>query len=298
VQDFSSSTRLKGYVLWTVLNGTSLYDFFSARSGLHIGKEVAPDGEIRIGSYVVGKQTLAADSLLLGTLTPYFVLFLAGILCFLHPPPALKALNVFLGFLLLCLFGITGAVRGHHFVIVLPFVQAFLASSLVLIGEKINTGWMRVAPFAVGILLVGTNLSMNFRYHRFLAETGGRGVWSEAIYDLAQYLQVHCGEKQRCFLGDWGMGTQVVTLAQGKLAVEEIFWPYLQDGDERPLELLIRINSALFVFYTDPYVNFSRPKRLFYAMAQRTGRQVVVERLFTERDGTPVLAVVRVEENQ
>jgi hypothetical protein len=95
-------------------------------------------------------------------------------------------------------------------------------------------------------------------------------------------------------MGDWGMGTQVVTLTEGKLPVEEFFWPYIDGEDKGGLDTLVHTERALFIFYADPYVNFSRPKRLFYAAAQRADLEVRVDRIFTERDGTPVIEVVQI----
>ena len=70
---------------------------------------------------------------------------------------------------------------------------------------------------------------------------------------------------------------------------------YIKGGDEGSLDTLVRTEKALFIFYADPYINFSRPKHLFYAAAQRADLEVVVDRVFTERDGTPVIEVVRLK---
>jgi hypothetical protein len=292
-QDFFAVVQFKGYTLWTVLNGTSLYDFFAGRSAINIGKEVTATGEVRIGSYDVRSQSLLVSPLVTGTFTPYVLIFFAGILCFSSPPPLLKALMVFLAVLALCVFAVRGALRGHHFVFFLPFVQAFLAASVIFLWQKSSRRVCRVLLVAVGIACVVANIAMDVHYHRFLAMTGGRGLWSEAIYDLAQYLQDRCRE-QRCLIGDWGLGTQVVTLAEGPLSLSEFFWPYIENGNEEEINALVRMPETLFVFYTDPYANFSRPKRLLYTAAQRAGYTIETERTFVERDGTPVIEVVKI----
>ena len=86
-----------------------------------------------------------------------------------------------------------------------------------------------------------------------------------------------------------------------------MFWPYLSSDAQNPahqhlqeqqLLQLIQPNpigpthTPLFVFYTDRYVNFSRPKQLLYDTANKAGLEVTVERVFTQRDGTPVIEVV------
>ena len=61
------------------------------------------------------------------------------------------------------------------------------------------------------------------------------------IRDLTGYLQQRC-PTQRCFIGDWGLGTQVLTLAGGQLAIEEMFWPYINTAARPPEQQ--RRNSA------------------------------------------------------
>jgi hypothetical protein len=171
---------------------------------------------------------------------------------------------------------------------------------------------------AVGIGCIGTNLIVDYRYHQLLSATGGRGIWSDAIYDVTTYLQQSCPTR-RCLLGDWGMGTQALTLASGQLAIEEMFWPYLNSEADNPehkhrqeqqlLQLMQPnqpnqpnqpdpIHPPLFVFYTDRYVNFSRPKQLLYATANKAGLEVTVERVFSQRDGTPVIEVISLQAGQ
>lgn len=296
-QELSAAARVKGYMLWTVLNGRSLYDFFAGHSGVNMGRVVTPQGDTQVGSFVASEQSLVLSSLFTGTLTPYCLLCVLVGVWFVRPPPVLRALGVFLAWLSVCVLVVQGAIRGHHFVLFLPFVQAFLAASLFFLRAQLRSWWARTALIALGVACLSANLAIDIRYHRLLAETGGRGVWSDAIYDLTGYLQHRC-LTQRCFIGDWGIGTQVLTLSGGMLAVEEFFWPYLQGGDPVALGSLVRTEPALFIFYADPYVNFSRPKRLFWAAAREADRRVAIERIFNERDGTPVIEVVKLEKER
>lgn len=290
-QELSAVLQVKGYVLWTVLNGTSLLDFFAARSGVNLGKEVTPEGEVRVGSYVAARQQLVLSSLFTGTLTPFVTVVLACVVCRLRPPPLLKLLMLFVLAVLLCVAGVGGALRGHHFVVFLPFVQAFLAAALGVVWQHSRTRWGRGVWGVVAAVCILANLFVVLRYHTFLAATGGRGVWSEAIYALTDYLEARC-HTQRCLLGDWGLGTQIVTLAERRLQVEEVFWPYIHGAGEAEAETLVCTPPAFFVFYSDRYTNFSRPKQIFFAAARRCGATARTEQVFVERDGTPVIEVV------
>ena len=130
-----AAAQVKGYVLWTVLNGRSLYDFFADRSGINVGRVVTPDGDTRVGSYVASQQPVLLSSLLTGSLTPYCILGLLVGMWWVRPPPELQALGVFLACLAACVLVVQGALRGHHFVLFVPFVQAFLAAGLLFFAR-------------------------------------------------------------------------------------------------------------------------------------------------------------------
>ena len=319
VPEWIAVARLKGYVLATVLNGTALYDFFADYSGVSVGRVVTPDGEKKVGIFSP-EQPLRLASLVSGTLTPYLLILIVCHLGFVSrvsaPSPAVWALSVFVCLFVICLFLVRGAVRGHHFVVLVPAVGTVLATAGQHIFQSLRHSWARVGILAVGIGCIGANLVVDYRYHQLLAATGGRGIWSDAIYDVTGYLQQVCPTRQ-CLLGDWGIGTQVLTLAGGELAIEEMFWPYLTGDagtpDQHQLQeqqllqrllpdashpLMSSTLSPLFVFYTDQYMNFSRPKQLLYDSASKAGLGVVVERVFTQRDGTPVIEVISLQTRQ
>ena len=295
--------QLKGYVLVTVLNGTAMYDFFSDRSGVSVGRVTTPDGEKQVGVFS-SEQPLRLASLSDGTLTPYVLVLIVCLVGWGKPAPAVRTLGVFVCLFVTCLFLVRGAQRGHHFVVIIPAVGALLAIAGQHIFQSLKHPWMRAGVLMLGLSCLATNLALDLRYHRLLSGTGGRGVWSEAIYELTDYLRQQCSHR-RCLFGDWGLGTQVVTLTDGQLAVEEAFWPYLtaepasprrQDNrhtpQPNPLSQPIRTDTPLFVFYTDRYVNFSRPKQLLSQAARQAGLALAREQVFTERDGTPVIEVV------
>lgn len=295
--------RLKGYVLATVLNGTALYDFFSDRSGVSVGRVTTPDGEKQVGVFSP-EQPLRLASLVSGTLTLYVLVLIVCLVGCVAPAPAVRTLSVFVLLFVACLFLVRGALRGHHFVVLIPAVGAVLAIAGQHIFQSLRHPWGRAGLLVLGLGCLGSNLALDMRYHQLLSRTGGRGIWSEAIYELTDYLQQQCAH-QRCLLGDWGLGTQVVTLTGGQLTVEEMFWPYLnaephvhQRQNNRPspppnpLIQLVRTDRPVFVFYTDRYVNFSRPKQLLYQAARQAGLTIVFEQVFAERDGTPVIEVV------
>ena len=302
VSELMAVARLKGYVLGTVLNGTALYDFFSDRSGVSVGRFVAPDGEKRIGLFRPD-QSLRLRSLWTGTLTPYVFVVLAGSMVFMRSPPTVRRLGIFLLLFGGCLFLVRGALRGHHFVVLVPAVCAFVAAAGSHLFRTSKHPWGRAGLLVLGLGCLGTNLALDLRYHQLLATTGGRGIWSEAIYDVARYLEQRCLDRA-CLLGDWGLGTQIVTLSDGQLAVEEMFWPYVNLPAETPSQLstapaplvqLLQTDAPVVVFYADRYVNFSRPKQLVYQAAKQAGVDLVLEQVFTDREGTPVIEVVSVQ---
>ena len=297
-----AAAQVKGYVLWTVLNGPLVVRFFCRP----LGGQCRPGGHARRrhAGGVVCRQPATSVAVLAVDRQPEPVLC-AGLLVgmwWVRPPPNSRPWDVS-GLPGRVCAGRPGGAQRHHFVLFVPFVQAFLAAGLLFLRAQLRSRWATTGLVGLGLAIVSANLGLDYRYHRLLAETGGRGIWSDAIYDLSGYLQQRC-PTQRCFIGDWGLGTQVLTLAGGQLAIEEMFWPYIntpasppqqQRQEHQLLQLLQPVGPAaapLFVFYTESICELLPTKRLVYTSAKKAGLELRVERVFKHRDGIPVMEVI------
>ena len=110
---------------------------------------------------------------------------------------------------------------GHHFVTFVPLLYAALALGLrSLAGARSLAG----VPVAATMLVVGfgvlaaINLSGQFATRARLAETGGNGLFSDAINRFAHDL-ASSARKPHLFAPDWGVALPVAFLTRGSVAV-------------------------------------------------------------------------------
>jgi hypothetical protein len=193
----------------------------------------------------------------------------------------------------------------HHMMMIYPFVHVLVACAFyAVIVEKhpIQTGpvWLKWPYTILGIsgllLIIGTNLLVDARYLTSFAREGGRGVWSAAIYELADYAREH--DEQTYVLMDWGFNTQMLLLSRGTIDRREVFWSLLDGRSEAEhrdtLYAWAQNSSATFVFHTPAYTIFDPPQQLFHQMLLEHGLHTEVVRVFNEGSGAPVYSLERV----
>lgn len=121
-----------------------------------------------------------------------------------------------------------------HLLILLPLPQLLLAAFAVLLGRWLARFVARrglgrpLRAVALGLpilallvpLVVG-DLAVDRRYHRALADTGGKDSFSASIYDLALFLDRY--DYTRPYALDWGMKHNIELLTQGRVQPQEIY---------------------------------------------------------------------------
>jgi len=132
-------------------------------------------------------------------------------------------------------------------------------------------------------------------YHRALTRTGGFDGYTEAIYQLAPYLE----EKEAPTVAmDWGIRNNVLFLTRGRVDPREVF------GFERLEEPDIGFRERLLPHLADPrtlYIFHSPEETIFerwapfQALVAERGKEIRVEKVFTDRSGKKIFIVVRVE---
>jgi len=155
-------------------------------------------------------------------------------------------------FLSLGLLFLPGATRIHHLLAVLPFPHLLVATGLVWAWRAPTRGPAPVAratarlargatALVLGLLLLG-NARVTARTYASLAETGGRGWWSDSLVQLANELRDDAGT--RVVSLDWGFQEPLLFLTRAPALLEPIWalrrghadWTFR--GDARTLYLL------------------------------------------------------------
>ncbi|HET9495092.1 MAG TPA: glycosyltransferase family 39 protein, partial [Chloroflexia bacterium] len=111
-----------------------------------------------------------------------------------------------------------------HLLVLLPLPQVLIAAFAVWIGRvlapRVSGAWSRAARLAPAVLLVGGivifDLLVAFSYHHDTQRTGGRSTFSDAIYSLADYLDLRPDTAQAVAL-DWGMKRPIQFLTHDRI---------------------------------------------------------------------------------
>jgi len=228
----------------------------------------------------------------------FFLTLLSAILLFFKEREWVPKI-AFLGTILVTMLPLSAftptGLKLAHYVIFLPLPQILLAASLGL--------WMRQEPrrlFLPAALLVATvlffsDLRVDIGYHRALTRTGGFDGFTEAVYQLAPYLEE---EGAPTVAMDWGIRNNVLFLTQGRVDPDEVFgFESLEEPDvgfrERLLPHLAD-PGTIYIFRSPEETIFQRWEP-FQALVAEGGKGIRVEKAFTDRSGKQIFIVVRVE---
>lgn len=193
----------------------------------------------------------------------------------------------------------------HHYMMLWPFHYIALCLLLFRNDDSHTPGAPRPASgrakgrlpaTAVLSLMIASNLLVDASYLRALSREGGRGFFSDAIYELAEHALQQ--QDKRLIIMDWGFSTQLLLLSRGRIDKEEIFWELINGGPEE--QALNRLHerakdpSALFLFHAPDSTVYQNPRLLFQKMLERYQLKAETVRVFLHRRGDPVYVLLRV----
>ena len=147
----------------------------------------------------------------------------------------------------------------------------------------------------LALVVAGAEVGTTYRYHRTLAQTGGVGLFSNAIDDLARDLQ-QPGVPQAVAL-DWGFRRNLQLLSGNRLNPREWFTyssPPLPEFNDY-LENLIKEPSTLYLFHTPEWSAYPGHWEVFERTAFRHRLTPVLWKRYSQRNGTPVYEIYQLE---
>ena len=207
-----------------------------------------------------------------------------------------------------------------HLLVILPLPQILIGAGLMMLWRVMLAALVgrrgaalprpaRIANLArqmslalvptlllLAALLVG-ELRTVADYHADLARTGGSSAFSDAIYDLSDYVNAQPADRA-IVAGEWGIRRQIQILSQGRVNPPEIF-QYDSSPDPPPafyqaLTDTLRLNNPLYLFTArdlgpdhrsiGPYDRFPA----FQAALAAQGLEPVMEHQSVTRFGEPV----------
>lgn len=205
-------------------------------------------------------------------------------------------------------FTVSGLWATHLFIL-LPFPQMVVAVAAVWLCQWLRrvlaprhavsrlSGILRnVAPVLLCAALLALPVSrevwVSQQHHAKLAETGGSGRFSDAVYALAEHLDA---QKIAAPIAlDWGIEKTVRVLTADRVRPEEIFG-FNPEPDEtfmrRCRELLTDPEQHYIVLW-DRFAVYNR-REAFTRIAQEMGLQVTETFIAHERSGLPVYVMLQ-----
>ncbi len=144
------------------------------------------------------------------------------------------------------------------------------------------------APVAVLLMaIIFNSIYLNANYIGELERTGGRGNWSDAIYDLTDWLLLN---NLAAVCVDWGFEESLIALGGGRIKTAEISY---NPSKRKLLFFAKRSSNFVFVCHSKGKRNFEDNVELFFKNARELNMPLAPVRVFAERDKTPVISVYR-----
>lgn len=294
------SIQFKLQVLAGTLSSTNPYSFFNA--GDPIGSVFAGNSTGWLAdrmphlliSLIDFRATLLPEVFAAALLVICMLLFKRGL-------PKMRAAVFFcliFVFILGLIFISYRATGPHHVIMLYPFPHIIIAYAVISLFEtNSKPGVGKYAAACISVLLIISQVVVSAKYMQSFIRDGGKGWWSDAIYDLADYTQENNGSKY--MLMDWGFNSQLLLFSHGKINKEESVWLMLEEDKEIQAvedlhQKILSGNDLIFVFHTPQYTMFNQPRHVFDLMLEKYQLEAQTVSVFYQRDGTPVYLLKRV----
>ncbi len=186
-----------------------------------------------------------------------------------------------------------------HLAILWPWPQTLIALAAVGLLDYARDNRRIAWPVALlaGLLVVmplASNLRTVLAYHHTMAQTGGRGNFSDAIFSLAADLDQP--DVPQAVALDWGFKRNMQLLTGNRVIPEDGFTYSQQPGIEYRswAEWRFEQGPALYIAHTPAYTAFGGHRELLEEAAYRTGRELTLWKEYAHRDGVPIYRVYSV----
>jgi 4-amino-4-deoxy-L-arabinose transferase-like glycosyltransferase len=170
-------------------------------------------------------------------------------------------------FIFLQLFVTREATGSHHMMMLCPVQLALLAgltSTAFQTQRRVSSILAAVALLAVVI----TSLRVDLDYLKSPAQSVRNPNWDRGSYALAGFAQQH--RQQRFICVDWGIGTVLLGLTQGKVECRD-YWPTFMSplpvSQAEWIEREFANTNTIFVLHAAGAEVFSQTRSNFFALA-------------------------------
>jgi hypothetical protein len=187
-----------------------------------------------------------------------------------------------------------------HYAVLLPLIPLAAGVAVAAVvtwaraGRAVPRVFAGVALLAV-MVWAGRDLWNTVQYQRVLSMSGGLSAHSDAVYDLAAYLD-DAGYSRPVAL-DWGLDAPLRFLTAGRVAPVEVFgYDTLNAPDAGFAERIapyLADNHNIYIAHADDRTVFRARVQALQALAEQKGMWLLQQAWFTERSGDVLFIVYR-----
>ncbi|MCS6772581.1 MAG: glycosyltransferase family 39 protein [Thermoflexales bacterium] len=181
----------------------------------------------------------------------------------------------------------TSSIGATYLFTLLPLAWLLVAAAALEWLSRLRLKAAHVGLWALlsGIML--NHLVTSVATHRFFAETGGRGFWSDVVYDLAGMLEQRFAGRTIVAM-DWGFRRSLEFLTENRVRPREAFGYTLLPNAEfdQLATALIREPDNVYLFHAPEYTAFPKRWERLERAALQQHKRLVLEAALRERDGT------------
>jgi hypothetical protein len=215
---------------------------------------------------------------------------------FVRDKHRLRAIGFLLTSLILTTAGVLllpGAIRIHHAILAYPFPQLIIVTAFALLwntsGKRFARRAVRIAAIISLVFLAATEVYAIAKTEKLIADTGGRGRWSNA---LDAFCRENKGRSDLIIDSlDWGFNEQVAFLADQPQQVEP-FWAFSRYNGQFPA--LPQRTGYVYLAHSPEYSLFGYD--VSYLNGLQTVREAVDIQPHSDRQGQVVFYTIQFRE--
>lgn len=216
--------------------------------------------------------------------------FLSAIwLAWRHRRPTALALFTLIGLVVIESIVTVSALWITHFalIMVFPAIAIAVTAAELVRARPTSTRLKPILALLLVLFVLGDSLT-TWQYHQDLSVSGGLSDHSDAIYDMADWLNSHA-EARPVVAMDWGLAASITFLTAGNVTPIEVFG--YDFGDTSRFEAIIKpqlsAQHAIFLWRSPDEVIFDRSAD-FQQMYRPLNLEEDILEAFYERNGRPI----------
>ncbi len=183
-------------------------------------------------------------------------------------------------------------IGARHLFILVPLAWLLVAVSIMDIPLWLGRRWTATRGFLAATALAGVmginHLATNIEIENYMVSSGGTGLWSDALYRLADSLETTYAGRPVMAL-DWGFERSIAFITQERVHMREVheFVPVPSPRFADMATVMLRDPENVYVFHSPEITAFKGHFEVMERQAARMHKQLNLGQTIRERNGAP-----------